>query len=149
MASYAEKVSIWWRHHGKLNPQEHMSVKFHFRSKEFIWKYRPFRSSHHVLTHSGWNKMPVFFRCIFLNDIRHILIQIFLKFASVDKGSIDSKSALVQVMFWRRIGEESWWHPDMATFSTLPALCEGNPPVTCGFSSQWTSNAGLWCFLLC
>ena len=35
----------------------------------------------------------------------------------------------------------------METFSTLLALCEGNPPVTGGFPSQKTSGAELWCFI--
>ena len=30
----------------------------------------------------------------------------------------------------------SWWCHQMETFSMLVALCEGNPPVTGGFSSQ-------------
>ena len=30
----------------------------------------------------------------------------------------------------------SWWCHQMETFSTLLALCEGNPPVTGGFPSQ-------------
>ena len=31
---------------------------------------------------------------------------------------------------------------DMETLSTLLALCEGNPPVTDGFPSQWAGNTG-------
>ena len=30
----------------------------------------------------------------------------------------------------------TWWRHQMETFSALPALCEGNPPITGGFSSQ-------------
>ena len=30
----------------------------------------------------------------------------------------------------------SWWRHQMETFSALPALCEGNQPVTGGFPSQ-------------
>ena len=29
-----------------------------------------------------------------------------------------------------------WWHHQMETFPALLALCEGNPPVTGGFTSQ-------------
>ena len=29
-----------------------------------------------------------------------------------------------------------WWRHQMEAFSVLPALCEGNPPVTDGFLSQ-------------
>ena len=44
------------------------------------------------------------FKCIFWNENYRILIQILLKF--VPKGPIDNKSALVQVMVWRRIGDK-------------------------------------------
>ena len=30
----------------------------------------------------------------------------------------------------------AWWRRQMEIFSTLPAICEGNPPVTDGFLSQ-------------
>ena len=35
----------------------------------------------------------------------------------------------------------TWWHHDMEALSALLALCEGNPPVACGFPSQKASNA--------
>ena len=35
----------------------------------------------------------------------------------------------------------------METFSALLALCEGNPPVTDGFSMTKASDAELWCVL--
>ena len=38
-----------------------------------------------------------------------------------------------------------WRHP-MEAVSALRALCEGNPPVTIGFPSQRTSNAGFDAF---
>ena len=31
---------------------------------------------------------------------------------------------------------QTWWRPQMETFSTLLSLCKGNPPVTSGFPSQ-------------
>ena len=34
MASYAGNISIWWRHHAKVNPQ----AKFVFSSQRAIWK---------------------------------------------------------------------------------------------------------------
>ena len=39
--------------------------------------------------------------------------------------------------------EQSWWPHQMKTFSTLLALCEGNPPE----SFTKTSDAEPWCFL--
>ena len=44
------------------------------------------------------------FKCIFLNENVRILIKISVKF--VPKDSIDSKSALVQVMAWRWTGDK-------------------------------------------
>ena len=43
----------------------------------------------------------------------------------------------------------SWWHHDMEPYSTLLALCEGNPPVTRGFPPQRARNTELKCFLWC
>ena len=43
----------------------------------------------------------------------------------------------------------SWWRRDLDSFSALPALCEGNPPVTGGFPLQRASKAGFdvfFCF---
>ena len=44
-----------------------------------------------------------------------ILIQISLKFVS--KGPIDNKTALVQVMAWRRIGDKSLPEPMLTQFT--------------------------------
>ena len=41
----------------------------------------------------------------------------------------------------------SWWRHRMEIFSALLALCEGNPPVTGGFSLTKANDAELWCFL--
>ena len=38
----------------------------------------------------------------------------------------------------------SWWRHNMEPISTWLALCEGNSPVTGGFSSPGTINAWLW-----
>ena len=38
----------------------------------------------------------------------------------------------------------SWWGHNLETLAALLALCEGNPPVTGGFSSQ-SRNAEFWC----
>ena len=45
------------------------------------------------------------FKCIFSNENVRIPIQISLKF--VPRAPIDIKSALVQVMAWRRTGDKS------------------------------------------
>ena len=38
---------------------------------------------------------------------------------------------------------ESWWRHQMKTFFALPALCEGNPPVTGGFPLQRPVTRGI------
>ena len=68
------------------------------------------------LTHLLLDKMAAvitddMFKCIFMNKKFSTLIWISLRF--VPKGSIDNKSALVQVMAWRLTGNkplpEQWW----------------------------------------
>ena len=44
------------------------------------------------------------FKCIFLNENDRIQIQISLKF--IPMSLIDNKSAVVQAMAWRRIGDK-------------------------------------------
>ena len=55
------------------------------------------------------------FKCIFLNENDRIRVQISLKF--VPRGSIDNKSALVQVMVWRRSGYKPFPEPMMTLFT--------------------------------
>ena len=62
-----------------------------------------------VLTHLPLDKMVAIladdiFKCIFLHENDRILIQISLKY--VPRSPIDNKTALVQIMAWRRIGAE-------------------------------------------
>ena len=55
------------------------------------------------------------FKCIFMNEKLRILIQISLKF--VPKGPIDNMSALVQVMAWRRRGDNPLPEPMLTLFT--------------------------------
>ena len=55
------------------------------------------------------------FKCIFLNENDRILIQISLKF--VPRSSMDDKLALVQVMAWRRIGDNPSSEPMVNRFT--------------------------------
>ena len=55
------------------------------------------------------------FGCIFLNENDRIPIQVSLKF--VARRPIDNKPALVQVMAWRRIGDEPLPEPMLAQFT--------------------------------
>ena len=64
------------------------------------------------------------FKCFFLNENAWILIKISLKF--VDKGSIDSIPALVQIMAWRRPGDKPLSEPIMV--SLLMHICVTRPP---------------------
>ena len=70
-----------------------------------------------MLTHLPLDKMAAtfaddIFKCIFLNKKFCILIQISVKF--IARGPIGSKSALVQVMAWRRTGYKPLSEPIMA-----------------------------------
>ena len=72
------------------------------------------------LTHLPLNKMAAIwaddiFKCIFLNENFRISIKISLKF--VPKVPIDNKSALVQVMAWRRTGDKPLPEPMLSQFS--------------------------------
>ena len=57
------------------------------------------------------NLADYIFKCIFINEKFCILIRISLKI--VFKASIDNKSALVQVMAWRRTGDKPLHEPMM------------------------------------
>ena len=50
----------------------------------------------------------------------------------IESGPCDLRQD--DVMAWKYF--LPWWCPQMGTFSTLLALCEGKPPVTGGFHSQ-------------
>ena len=72
------------------------------------------------LTHLPLDKMIAIladhiFRCIFLNEMDKILIQISLKL--VPSGQIDNKPAFVQVMVWRWTGDKPLPEPMMAQFT--------------------------------
>ena len=54
------------------------------------------------------------FNCIFLNENDRIPIQISLKY--VPRSPIDNKSALVQVMAWRRTGGKPLSEPMLTQF---------------------------------
>ena len=54
------------------------------------------------------------FRCIFANEKLCISIQISLKF--IPKGTIDNKSALVQVMAWHPTGDNALPEPMLTQF---------------------------------
>ena len=55
------------------------------------------------------------FKCIFLNENDKIIIQISLKL--VPRSPIENKSALVQVMAWRRTGDKPLPEPMMTQFT--------------------------------
>ena len=55
------------------------------------------------------------FKCIFMNEMFCISIQISLKF--VPKGTIDNKLALIQVMAWRQTGDKPFPEPMLTQFT--------------------------------
>ena len=75
-----------------------------------------------TLIHLLLNKMDAIladdvFRCIFFNEHDRSPIQISLKF--VPRSPIDNKPALVQVMVWHRIGDNSLPEPMVAQFTDV------------------------------
>ena len=71
------------------------------------------------LTHLPLDKMAAMladyiFKCIFLNENDRIRIQISMKY--VPRSPIDNKTALVQVMAWRRTGDKPLPWPMMTQF---------------------------------
>ena len=73
----------------------------------------------HTLTYLALHKMAAIladgiFKRFFVNKNVRIFIQISLKF--VPNGPIDNKSALVQVMAWRRTGDKPLPEPMMTQF---------------------------------
>ena len=68
------------------------------------------------------------FKCVFLNENVWISIEISLKFVS--KGQINNNPALVQIMAWRRPGDEPLSEPMMV--SLLTHLCVTRP--------QWVNS---------
>ena len=62
------------------------------------------------------------FRCIFLNENDRIPIRISLKYVS--RSPIDNKPALVQVMAWRRTGDEPLSEPMLIQFTDAYMLGE-------------------------
>ena len=65
-------------------------------------------------------------KCIFMREKNCILIQISLKF--VHKGPIDNKSALVQVMAWRRTGDKPLPQPMLTLFTDVKATIRLRSP---------------------
>ena len=63
------------------------------------------------------------FKCVFINEIFCILIQISLQF--IPKGLIDNKAALVQAMTWRQTGAKPLPEPMLTLFTDAYMLHYG------------------------
>ena len=141
-ASNAENVSIWWRHHGNCWTvcitvlymtaiyREYavfcLDKLLSGRTARQAWKLR--------FTISHWETKYTLncrrhFEMHFLISKYCIFIPISLKF--VPKELIDNKSALVQVMAWRRTGDRAVSESIVAYF-TDAYICVTRP--------QWTGS---------
>ena len=124
------------------------------RSEKHIYLSSAFLSDWKLKRTSSWlfiNSCPLdkmaailadnIFKCIFLNENGSISIQISLKF--VPKGSVDNKSALVQVMAWRRPGDKPLSEPMMVILLThicvTRPLCVKEWWIHCGTCNSWGS----------
>ena len=82
-------------------------ISFDTKPVWMINTLRPRQNGHHF--------SEDIFKCIFLNENVRISINISLNFAPY--GPIDYKSALVQIMAWRRAGDKPLSEPMMAQFT--------------------------------
>ena len=78
------------------------------------WK-RPSQSTPPPPGQNGRHFTDDIFRCIFVNEKCCVLIKILLKF--VPKGPVESISALVWIMAWRRIGDKPLSEPILTRFT--------------------------------
>ena len=117
MASYAESVSIWWRHHAKYNsvslmgfhPDKYLPITLPNGHPELIANsLRPRPNRRHFADD--------ILKCIFLNENEWHSIKISLKF--VPKVPINNVPALVQIMAWHRTGDKPLSEPMMVSLVT-------------------------------
>ena len=110
MASNAENVSIWWRHHA-----------VDYRILNLLWHKPHVSTSVIPLINSsppgqnGHNFADDIFRCVLLNE--NVWISITFPLNSVPKGSINNIPALVQIMAWRRIDDKPFSEPMLTRFT--------------------------------
>ena len=125
MASYAENVSIWWRHHARSC----ISVSLQF---EFCQSFQAnYYSNIHTITpvntlrprENGRHFADDSFKCISVNKKFRIWNKISLKF--VPKGQINNFPSLVQIMVWRRPGDKPLSEPMMV--KSLTHICVTRP----------------------
>ena len=126
MASYAENVSIWWRHHVKSLLINKNSLTWmvggcaacqsEAGSENPFNTLRPRQNGHRFADHT--------FKRISLNENVIFSITIPLKF--VPKGPINNIPALVQIMAWRRIGDMSLSEPMLTRFTDASLLWRHN-----------------------
>ena len=135
MASYAENISIWWRHHDiyrytwlmTLSETETGPAQWPtFASWILISSTNLFNTL--GPRQNGHRFTDDIFKGIFLNENVWISIKISLKF--VPKGPINNIPALVQIMAWRRPGDKPLSEPTMV-----------NPPThKCVSQPQWVKS---------
>ena len=53
------------------------------------------------------------------------------------------------VLIWSQFHSSPWWRHQMETFSALPAMCAGNPPVTGEFPAQRPVTRSFDVFFMC
>ena len=132
MASNAENVSIWWRHHVYSIHEELLRTRLTY----FLGTHRTALNAgtatdedcrnwdmFNTLTQrqQGHHYADDIFKSIFF--IENVSIQVFTKF--VPKFRINDIPVLVQIKIWRRPGDESLSGPMM--FSLLTHICVTRP----------------------
>ena len=113
MASNAEYVPIWWRHHefGDFTSLVTDPMLISYHKYRYLTTLRPRQNGRHF-PHDN-------FKRIFLNENAWVSINISLKF--VAKGPVNNIPALVQIMAWRRPGNKPLSKP--VVVSLLTHIC--------------------------
>ena len=142
-SSNAENVSIWWRHHVwwiyhinfivimSFSWSSHPQVSDPSQSYIYIYilvnNFLPFSVAlHQAISHDIW--LYVHFQIISPE------LYIATSLSGMIWSYLDDLLPLGTLSPWDEI--MSWWRHQMEAFSSLLAICEGNPPVTGGFPSQ-------------
>ena len=146
----------------------------HFRVKAAVgsviprWLYFTFQvhQNFHFLLHiflSDFPNVPVIYHCeIRFQLTTELAVALKISLALLERGlvyrrrhnlSLCHPNFVVVLLLWilspSGLPLLAWWRYQMETFSTLLALCEGNPPVTVGFPSQRPVTRNFYISLIC
>ena len=139
MASYAENVSIWWRHQDWTTAY---TENQELDNRRYIWTQWIHGCSHSACINTlrprqnGCYFPDSIFKWIFLNENVWIPIRFRISLNFVPKVPIDNGPALIQIMAWCLTGNKPWSEPVMAYFRCIN--------VSLGFNELSNNLWGEW-----